>query len=160
MNPNYAAQMEEIDKLLRVGFIQPIKRATWLSPIVVIPKQSRQIRVCIDYGKLNATTITDSFHLQFTNGVLDVVASHEHYSFLDGFNVYNHIRMHPNNQEKTTFVREWGVFVEVIMMFELKTASATFQCIIVETFNDYIPAFMQVFLDDFVFYGRQTTFDG
>ena len=39
MNPNYAAKVEEeIDKLLRVGFIRPVKRATWLSPIVVVPK--------------------------------------------------------------------------------------------------------------------------
>ena len=36
MNPNYAAKVkEEIDKLLHVGFICPVKRATWLSPIVV-----------------------------------------------------------------------------------------------------------------------------
>ena len=32
MNPNYAAKVEEeIDKLLRVGFIRPVKRAIWLS---------------------------------------------------------------------------------------------------------------------------------
>ena len=38
MNPNYAARVkEEIDKLLRVGFIQLVKKATWLRPIVVVP---------------------------------------------------------------------------------------------------------------------------
>ena len=43
MNPNYAAKVkEEIDKLLKVGFIRPIKQATWLSPIVVVPKKNRQ----------------------------------------------------------------------------------------------------------------------
>ena len=35
MNPYYAAKVkEEIDKLLRVCFIRPVKRATWLSPIM------------------------------------------------------------------------------------------------------------------------------
>ena len=49
----YAAKRkEEIDKLLRVGFIRPVKRATWLSPIVIIPKRTGQIRVCVDYRKL------------------------------------------------------------------------------------------------------------
>ena len=39
LNPNYAIKVkEEIDKLLKVGFIRPIKKATWLSPIVVVPK--------------------------------------------------------------------------------------------------------------------------
>ena len=39
MNPNYMIQVkEEIDKLLKVGFIRPIKKATWRGPIVVVPR--------------------------------------------------------------------------------------------------------------------------
>ena len=63
--------------------------------------------------------------------------------------------MHPDDQEKTTFVTEWGVFMAEVMMFGLKTASATFQRIITEIFNEYIPSFMQVFLDDFAVYGQR-----
>ena len=54
------------------------------------------------------------------DNVLDAVAGHEMYSFLDGFSGYNEVRMHPDDQEKTTFVMEWGVFVAVVMMFGLK----------------------------------------
>ena len=72
------------------------------------------------------------------DNVLDTVACHEYYSFLDGFSGYNHIRMHPEDQEKTTFVTEWGVFVAEVMMFGLKMAPATFQRIITEIFSDYI----------------------
>ena len=60
--------------------------------------------------------------------------------------------MHPADQEKTDFVIEWGLFVAVVMMFGLKTALATFQRIILEIFGEYIPGFMQVFLDDFAVY--------
>ena len=98
----------------------------------------------VDYRKLNAATITDGFPLLFTNIVLDTVAGHECYSILDGFSGYNQIRMHPEDQEKTTFVTEWGVFVAEVMVFGLKTAPAMFQRIITEIFHDYIPAFMQV----------------
>ena len=119
MNPNYAAKVkEEIKKLLRVGFIRHVRRATWLSPIVVVPKKNEKIRVCVNYRKLNVATVTDS--------VLDTVAGHECYSFLDGFSGYNQIRMHPEDQEKTTFVTEWGVFVAEVMMFGLKMVPATF----------------------------------
>ena len=41
------------------------------------------------------------------------------------------------------------------MMFSLMTTQATFQRIIAEIFDDYILTFMQVFLDDFVVYGRK-----
>ena len=156
MNPNYAAKVkEEIDKLLRVGFIRPVKKTTCLCPIVVVPRKNRKIKVCVDYRKLNAATVTDAFPLQFTDGVLDAVAGHEVYSFLDDFSGYNQIRMHPNDQEKSAFVTEWRVFVAVVMMFGLKTASTTFQRIIMEIFGKFIPAFMQIFLDDFVVCSRE-----
>ena len=98
MNPNYATRVkEEIDKLLKIGFIRPVKRATWINPIMVASKKNGKIRVCVDYRKLNVVTITDAFQLPFTDGVLDVVAGHEMYSFLDGFSGYNQVRMHPND---------------------------------------------------------------
>mgnify|MGYP000361957774 CR=1 FL=1 len=95
MNLNYVAKVkEEIDKLLRVGFIRPVKQATWLRPIVVVPKKNGKIRVCVDYRKLNAATVTDVFPLPLTDGVLEAVAGLEVYSFIDGFNGYNQIWMH------------------------------------------------------------------
>ena len=42
-----------------------------------------------------------------------------------------------------------------VMMFRLKSVSATFQRIITEIFNEYILTFMQVFLDDFAVYGQR-----
>ena len=94
MNPNYSAKVkEEIDKLLRVGFIRSVKRVTWLSHIVVVPKKNENIRVCVDYRKVNAATVMDGFPLPFTDSVLDTVAGHECYSLLDGFSAYNQICM-------------------------------------------------------------------
>jgi len=41
LNPNYATTVkQDIDKLLAIGFIQPIEKATWLSPIVVVSKNN------------------------------------------------------------------------------------------------------------------------
>ena len=76
------------------------------------------------------------------DGILDAVAGHEVYSFLDGFSGYNKIRIHPDDQEKRPFIMEWGVFVAVMMMFGLKTAPATFQRIIMEIFDEYILSYM------------------
>ena len=57
-----------------------------VKPIVVVPKKIGKIRVCVDYQKLNAAKVTDVFPLLFTDGVLDVVAGHDEYSFLEKFN--------------------------------------------------------------------------
>ena len=60
----------------------------------------------MDYRKLNAAKVTDAFPLPFTDGVLDAVARHEVYSFLNGFSGNTQIRMHPVDQEKMVFVAE------------------------------------------------------
>ncbi|OAE22608.1 hypothetical protein AXG93_3149s1000 [Marchantia polymorpha subsp. ruderalis] len=48
-----------------------------------------KIRVCQDFRKLNAATKKDHHPLPFTDAILDHVAGHEMYSFLDGFSGYN-----------------------------------------------------------------------
>ena len=65
--------------------------------------------MCIDYRKLNAQTVGDPFPVPFTDSILDTVAGHELYSFLDRFNGYNQIRLALEDQEKTVFVTDWGV---------------------------------------------------
>ena len=127
MNPNYATHLkEEIEKLFKIGFTRPVKEATWLSSIVVVPKKNGKNRVCVYYRKLNSVMITDAFPLPFTDGILTVVAGHEMYRFLDGFRGYNQIRMHLNDPEKMTSVMEWGVFLVIVMTLRLKTVPSTF----------------------------------
>ena len=48
-------------------------------------------RVCIDYRKLNIATIKDHFPLPFIDQILDRLARHSHYYFLDGYSGYNNI---------------------------------------------------------------------
>lgn len=128
MNPNYAkAVKEELDKLMKVGFIYPLEKVTWLLPIVVVPKKNGKLRICVDYRKLNAATITDPFPLPFQDTLLDAVAGHQMYSFLDGFSGYNQILMAEEDREKTAFVTEWGVYASNVMVFGLKNAPPTFQ---------------------------------
>ncbi|MCO5575229.1 hypothetical protein L7F22_029028 [Adiantum nelumboides] len=87
MNPNYAKKVkEEIDNLLKAGFITEVESSNWLFPIVVVSKKNGKHTVCVDYRKLNAQTIKDPFPLPFTDMMLDQIAGHEMYSFMDGYN--------------------------------------------------------------------------
>jgi hypothetical protein len=86
LNPNYVTTIKQnIDKLLEVGFIQFIEEATWLSPIVVVPKKKGKLKICIDFIKLNVATKKDPYPLPFTNEVLNAIIGYEAYSFLDGY---------------------------------------------------------------------------
>lgn len=64
MNPNYAAiAKQDKDKLLAVGFTEPIKKPMWLSPIVVVPKRYGKLQICADFRKLNVVTKKDPYQL-------------------------------------------------------------------------------------------------
>jgi hypothetical protein len=79
LNLNYATIVkQDIDKLLAAGFIRSIEEATWLSPIIVVPRKNVELRIYIDFRKLNIATKKDSYPLPFTNEVLNIVARYEH----------------------------------------------------------------------------------
>jgi hypothetical protein len=90
--------------LLTTRFIQFEKDATWLSPIVVVPKKNGKLTICIDFRKLNATTKKDPYPLPFTYEVLNTIAGYEAYSFLDGYLGYHQIYIVLEDRYKITFV--------------------------------------------------------
>jgi hypothetical protein len=88
LNFNYAATIkQDINKLLAIGFIQLIKEATWLSPVVVVPKKNWKIKNYVDFRKLNKATKKDPYPLPFFDEVLNIVIGYEAYSFLDGYSM-------------------------------------------------------------------------
>ena len=60
-------------------------------------------RLCIDYWKLNAATKKDHFPLPFIDEMLERLAKHSFFYFLDGYLGYHQIPIHPDDQSKMTF---------------------------------------------------------
>ncbi len=78
MNPNYVTAVKhDINKLLTVGFIQPIEEVTWLSPTMVVPKKNGKLRICVDFKKLNKLTQKNLYPLPFSNEVLNIVVGYK-----------------------------------------------------------------------------------
>ncbi|XP_019082635.1 PREDICTED: uncharacterized protein LOC109125460 [Camelina sativa] len=172
LNPNLKEVVKkEILKLLDAGVIYPIYDSTWVSPVHCVPKKggitvikneknelipTRTItghRMCIDYRKLNAVSRKDHFPLPFIDQILERLASHPYYCFLDGYSGFFQIPIHPNDQEKTTFTCPYGTFAYRRMPFGLCNAPATFQRCMTSIFSDLIKELVEVFMDDFSVYG-------
>ena len=120
----------------------------------LIPKRTvTGWRVCIDYRKLNTTTRKDHFLLPFIDQMLDRLAGHPHFCFLDGYSGYNQIAIAPEDQEKTTFTCPYGTFVFRRIPFGLCNAPATFQRCMMSMFSDLVEEVMEIFVDDFTVYG-------
>jgi len=145
LNPNLKEVVKkEIIKLLDAGVIYPISDSKWVSPVHVVPKKggitvvknekdelipTRTVtghRMCIDYRKLNAATRKDHFSLPFIDHMLERLANHQYYCFLDGYSGFLQISIHSDYQEKTTFTCPYGTFAYRRMPFGLCNAPATF----------------------------------
>jgi hypothetical protein len=80
-----------------------------MSPVQVVPKKGAMMavennknevipqqtiigwRMCIDYQKLNAATKKDHFPLPFIDEMLEWLAKHSFFCFLDGYSGYHQI---------------------------------------------------------------------
>ena len=132
------------------------------SGVTVVANENNELvqtgwRVCIDYRKLNSMTRKNHFPLPFINQMLERLAGHAYYSFLDGYSGYNQIPIAHENEEKTTFTYLFGTFAYRHMPFGLCDASATFQWCMLSIFSDMVEQFLEVFMDDFSVFG--STFD-
>nr|ACY01934.1 hypothetical protein [Beta vulgaris] len=172
LNPNMQEVVKkEVMKLLDAGIIYPISDSKWVSPVQVVPKKggttvvknekneliaTRVVtgwRMCIDYRKLNVATKKDHFPLPFIDQMLERLACHSHFCYLDGYSGFFQIPIHPDDQEKTTFTCPYGTFAYRRMPFGLCNAPATFQRCMMAIFSEFIESIMEIFMDDFSVYG-------
>ena len=110
-------------------------------------------RVCVDYRKLNTATRNDHYPLPFIDQILDRLAGHSYYYFLDGYFGYNQIAKALEDQEKTIFTCPYGTFAFRRMPFALCNALVTFQRCMMSMFSDLVEEAMEIFIDDFSVYG-------
>jgi hypothetical protein len=127
LNPYYIAIIKhDIDKLLAISFIKLVEKATWLSPMVVVPNKNEKLRICVDLKKLNVATNKDPYPLPFTDEIISIVAGHEVYTFLDGFFGYHKISITSKDQYKISFVIDGGAFVWLVIHFGVKNGPPTY----------------------------------
>ena len=86
--------------------------------------------------------------------MLDRLAEHEYYCFLDGCSGYNQIAIALEDQEKTTFTCPYGTFAFRQMPFGLCNAPGTFQPCMMAIFSDMVEKTIEVFIDDFSVLGN------
>ena len=163
---------KEVLKWLDTGVIYPISDSAWVSPVQVVPKKgggggggqllsglkttSYYLLEQLPGGgfvliieKLNKATRKDHFPLPFLDQMLDRLAGHEYYCFLDGYSGYNQIAIAPDDQEKATFTCPYGTFAFRRMPFGLCSASGTFQRCMMAIFSDMVEKTIEIFMDDF-----------
>jgi transposase InsO family protein len=138
---------------LEKGFIEH-SRSPFASPILCVRKANGDLRVCVDYRKLNAITRKDAYPIPRIDELLSRPAKAKFFTKFDIRAAFNRIRMDPGSEEYTTFRTRYGTYKCKVLPFGLCNGPATYQRYMNDVLIDYLDDFCIAYLDDILVYSE------
>ena len=90
--------------MLTANFIREVYHPKWLTNVVMVKKENRKWRMCVDFTDLNNACPKDSFPMPKIDQLMDSMVGHKLLTFMDAFSGYNQIQMAEEDQEKIAFI--------------------------------------------------------
>lgn len=139
---------DKVDDYLDKGFIRK-STSEYASPALAVPKKD-DIRLCIDYRKLNKQTVKNPSPMPLIDELLNKIGSASVFSTFDLTSGYHQIPIAEQDIYKTAFVTHNGKYEWLVMPFGLVNAPATFMNYMNDLFRHL--QFVSVYLDDILIF--------
>ncbi len=148
IHPNdLEAVCRHLEELFEAGIIRE-SESSFSSPIVVRRKKNGDIRLCIDYRKLNMQTIKDAYALPNLEETFSTLRDSKWFSVLNLKSGYYQIELEEKDKLKTTFVSPLGFWEFNRMPPGITNAPSTFQMLMEKCMGNI--NLSEVFLDDLI----------
>ncbi len=146
---DFDAVRKHLQELLDTGVIRD-SESSFSSPIVVVRKKNGDIRLCVDYRKLNLQTIKDAYALPNLEDTFSALTGSCWFSVLDLKSGYYQIEVEESDKNKTAFVCPLGFWEFNRMPQGVTNAPSTFQRLMERCMSDMHLKEVVVFLDDLI----------
>ena len=146
---------DEIEDLLRHGFIEP-SSSSWRSPVVLVRKpHSDEYRLCVDYRLTNAKSTPEAFPTITLEEIWEIIGIHRPalFSKLDLMSGFLQLAMHPDTKHKSTFVVRGNSYQWNRLPFGLRNSPITFQKTMAEVLKGLLFKTCLIYLDDIIVWG-------
>ncbi|GBG74907.1 hypothetical protein CBR_g19420 [Chara braunii] len=143
----------QLDDLLDKCWIRP-SSPPYGAPILFVRKKNQDLRLCINYRKLNAQTVKNAGPIPRINDLLERLGSTKYFSKLYLRSGHHQISIRPNDRYNSAFKTQSGHFEWVVMPFGLTNAPTTFQAAMTNEFRAMLDRFVLVYLDDIPIYSQ------
>lgn len=147
------AVRQHLQELLDAGVIRE-SESPFSSPIVVVRKKNGQVRLCIDYRKLNLQTVKDAYALPRMDDTFTALSGSKWFSVLDLKSGYYQIEVDEVDKPKTAFVCPLGFWEFNRMPQGVTNAPSTFQRLMEKCMGDMNLKEVVVFLDDLIVFSK------
>ena len=150
-------QLEEfrdaVRDTLETGVITESK-SPYASPVVLVKKKDKSLRVCVDFRKLNARTVKDSYPIPRISETLQALSGAEWFCSLDLQSGYLQVQIAAKDKAKTAMTTPFGLYEFNRMPFGLTNAPATFQRLMECCLGDLNFRTCLIYLDDVIVFAR------
>ncbi len=109
-----------------VGIIERC-RSNWASPLVPVRKPDGNVRLCVDYRRLNEVTEKEPYYIPSFDEMVEKVGAGRVMSKIDLAKGFHQVMVEEKDQDKTCFVCPFGKFRYRRMPFGLTNALLVFQ---------------------------------
>lgn len=147
---------KEIDRMMEEGIIEECE-SPWAAPVVLVPKKTGDMRVCVDYRRLNSVTLPDAYPLPRMDDLLHNAKRTFFMTTIDLRAGYHQVSVRECDRDKTAFVSPFGTFRYCRMPFGLRSAPATFQRLMDRFRGGLGDVLILAYLDDLIV--LSSTFD-
>lgn len=127
----------KIDELLEGDIIERVEGpTTWVSPVVVAPKPSGEIRLCVDMRRANEAIIRERLPIPTVDEVLEELNGSTVFSKLDLRHGFHQVELHTDSRDITNLVTHDGLFRYKRLSFGFHAAPEKYQHIISQVIAD------------------------
>ena len=95
---------KELERLEKLDIIEKVEGPTpWISPIVVVPKKSGEVRICVDMREANKAVKREKHLMPTIDNLIADLNGSTHFSTLDLSSGYHQLELAPESHYVTTF---------------------------------------------------------
>ena len=143
----------ELQRMENLRVISPVEEPTsWCAAMVVVPKESGAVRICVDLKPLNESVLREVHPMPKVDTTLAQLAWAKVFSKLDANSGFWQIPSAKQSRVLTTFINPYSWFCFNKLPFGISSAPEIFQC----RMNDLLSALPEVLchVDDILIYGK------
>ena len=143
---------DELEKMLSLGIISPVRTSKWAAPIVPALKKDGSVRICGDFKPTyNQAADTETYPIPRVEELFSNLSGGKQFTKLDMSSAYLQLPIDDASKEYTTINTHKGLFQFNRLPFGIASAPAIFQRTM-ETLLRGIPG-ISVYLDDILITG-------
>ena len=135
----------QLEELLQQGRIVH-SDSTFASPmVVVVKKDNKSLRLCVNYKKLNDITETQPYSFPRVDDLTRKYSKFNFLTKLDAVSAFWQLSVEPKSRPLTAFITHKGLFEWVSLPYGLKGSSFTYQ-----KMADYVLSSHRIFSDSYI----------